>query len=277
MFEVGWCVTLYTTVLAIEFAPVVFERLRLFAPTLFERLYIGRILQLLHVVVVPLVIVGVILSTLHQSSLGSLYLIVPDKLHPLWYSPLLPVFFFLSALAVGLAMTIFESSQSARHFRRQLELPLLVDLGRILTVVLWVYAVLRVQDLYHRGALRLAFQWGYEADLFWLEIGLGLVIPLLLLARRPVRTSANGLYLVSVLVVAGFVTNRLNVSITGMEASAGLRYIPKWTEVAVTASIVALGVVLFGLAARHLGIFAEEARPLPAPEAAPAVAPHAAD
>jgi Ni/Fe-hydrogenase subunit HybB-like protein len=92
-----------------------------------------------------------------------------------------------------------------------------------------------------------------------------------------VRTSANGLYLVSVLVVAGFVTNRLNVSITGMEASAGLRYIPKWTEVAVTASIVALGIVLFGLAARHLGIFAEEARPLPAPEAAPAVAPHAAD
>jgi Ni/Fe-hydrogenase subunit HybB-like protein len=267
MFEVGWCVTLYTTVLALEFAPVVFERLRMRAPS-----------RLLHLIAVPLVIVGVILSILHQSSLGSLYLIVPDKLHPLWYSPLLPVFFFLSALAVGLAMTIFESSMSARHFGRQLELPLLIDLGRILTVLLWVYAVLRVQDLYHRGALRLAFQWSYEADLFWLEMGIGLGLPLLLLARRRVRSSANGLYLVSVLVVAGFVTNRLNVSITGMEAWAGLHYIPKWTEVAVTASIVALGVVLFGLAARHLGIFApEEGSQLAAPEAARAGSSHAAD
>ena len=267
MFEVGWCVTLYTTVLALEFAPVVFERLRLERPS-----------RILHMISAPLVIVGVILSILHQSSLGSLYLIVPDKLHPLWYSPLLPVFFFLSALVVGLAMTIFESSMSARHFGRQLELPLLVDLGRIMTVLLWVYAVLRVQDLYHRSALRLAFQWGYEADLFWLEVGLGLVLPLLLLARRQVRTSANGLYLVSVLVVAGFVTNRLNVGITGMEASAGLRYIPKWTEVAVTASIVALGIVLFGLAARHLGIFAAEAEhKFSSPEGARALSPHAAD
>ena len=191
MFEVGWCVTLYTAVLALEFAPVVFERLRLEKPS-----------RILHMISVPLVIVGVILSILHQSSLGSLYLIVPDKLYPLWYSPLLPVFFFLSALAVGLAMTIFESSMSARHFGRQLELPLLVDLGRMLTVLLWVYGILRVQDLYHRGALRLAFQWRYEADLFWLEVGIGLVLPLLLLARRRVRTSANGLYLVSVLVVA---------------------------------------------------------------------------
>ena len=175
-------------------------------------------------------------------------------------------------------MTIFESSMSARHFGRQLELPLLIDLGRILTVLLWVYAVLRVQDLYHRGALHLAFQWRYEADLFWLEMGIGLLLPLLLLARRQVRSSANGLYLVSVLVVAGFVTNRLNVSITGMEASAGLRYVPKWTEVAVTASIVALGIVLFGFATRHLSIFAaEEERTLPSREAARAVSPHAAD
>jgi Ni/Fe-hydrogenase subunit HybB-like protein len=82
----------------------------------------------------------VILSTLHQSSLGTLYLIVPEKLYPLWYTPLLPVFFFLSAIAVGLAMTIFESSMSSKHFGLQLELPVLQELGRVLVVVLGVYA-----------------------------------------------------------------------------------------------------------------------------------------
>ncbi len=107
-------------------------------------------------------ILGVILSTLHQSSLGTLYLIMPNKLYPFWYSPLLPVFFFISAIGVGLAMTIFESYMSSKYFRRQLELPLLSDLGRILAVVLSVYAVLRFEDLYHRGVLKLVLQPRYE-------------------------------------------------------------------------------------------------------------------
>jgi Ni/Fe-hydrogenase subunit HybB-like protein len=264
MFEVAWCVILYTTVLSLEFAPVVFERLRLEKPQ-----------RILKMVSLPLVIAGVILSTLHQSSLGSLYLIVPEKLHPLWYSPLLPVFFFISAIAVGLAMTIFESWQSARHFGRQLELPLLADLGRILTVALFVYGVLRVQDLYHRDALALAFQPGYEASFFWIEVLLALALPLALLSLRRVRESADGLYAAAILVVLGFVMNRMNVSITGMEAAAGVHYTPKWTELAVTASIIGLGFIIFAFVARHLAIFpAAEGADLPA--AIPA-ASHAAD
>ncbi|HSA92847.1 MAG TPA: Ni/Fe-hydrogenase cytochrome b subunit [Terriglobales bacterium] len=247
MFEVAWCVMLYTTVLSLEFAPVVFERLRLERP-----------MRILRAISIPLVIAGVILSTLHQSSLGSLYLIVPQKLHPFWYSPLLPVFFFISAIAVGLAMTIFESSLSAKHFRRQLELPLLQELGRILMVVLGVYLVLRVQDLYHRGALRMVLEPGYETYLFMLEMALGLVLPLGLLLNRRMRESQGGLYLAAVLVVLGFITNRLNVSITGMEAAAGVHYIPKWTEIAITASIIAIGFFIFALAARYLAIFPEE-------------------
>ena len=104
MFEVAYCVMLYTTVLALEFSPIVLERFHMEKP-----------LKVVRAILIPLVITGVILSTLHQSSLGTLYLIVPTKLYPLWYSPLLPVFFFLSAIAVGLAMTIFESSLSSRH------------------------------------------------------------------------------------------------------------------------------------------------------------------
>src|SRR5689334_14454347 len=105
MFEVAWCVMLYTTVLSLEFAPVLLERLQW-----------TRALKVVKALVVPLVGLGFLLSTLHQSSLGSLYLILPSKLHPLWYSPLLPVLFWLSALSVGLAMIIFESGLSARAF-----------------------------------------------------------------------------------------------------------------------------------------------------------------
>ncbi|HXZ42625.1 MAG TPA: Ni/Fe-hydrogenase cytochrome b subunit [Terriglobales bacterium] len=247
MFEVAWCVMLYTTVLALEFSPIVLERFNLQKP-----------LKVIRGVVIPLVICGVILSTLHQSSLGSLYLIVPEKLYPLWYSPLLPVFFFLSAIAVGLAMTIFESSMSAKHFGRQLELPILQELGRVLVVVLWVYAALRLEDLLNRGVLKLTLRPGYEMYLFWVEMALTLILPLMLLSQRNVRNSAGGLYLASVLVVLGFVTNRLNVSITGMEASAGTHYLPKWTELAVTGAIIAVGFALFGLAAKYLPIFPEE-------------------
>jgi len=251
MFEVAYCVMLYTAVLSLEFAPIVLERFNLQKP-----------LKIIRGVLVPLVIGGVILSTLHQSSLGTLYLIMPEKLHPFWYSPLLPVFFFISAIAVGLAMTIFESSMSAKHFGGQLELPILQELGRVLVVVLSVFGILRFEDLLHRGVLRLMLQPSYEMYLFWLEIALSLILPLALLSQRKIRMSADGLYVAAVLVLLGFVTNRLNVSITGLESSAGMHYIPKWTEVAVTGAIIAVGFALFGLAVKYLPIFpAEESQP----------------
>lgn len=248
MFEVAWCVTLYTTVLALEFAPIAIKPLRQ-----------ERYLRMRHALTIPLVIAGVILSTLHQSSLGSLYLIVPDKLHPLWYTPLLPVFFFVSAVAVGLAMTIFESWMSSKAFHKQLELPLLQTLGRVLLVVLGFYAVLRFEDLLHRGVLHMVLRPGYETDLFYLEVVIGLLLPIALLSFPRIRESASGLYLCAVLVLLGFVTNRLNVSITGMEAAAHVRYVPKWTEMAVTASIIAAGFAIFALAVKYLPIFAESA------------------
>jgi len=247
MFEVAYCVMFYTAVLSLEFAPIVFERLRMERP-----------LRILHAVGIPIVILGVILSTLHQSSLGTLYLIMPEKLYPFWYSPLLPVFFFISAIGVGLAMTIFESYMSSKYFHRQLELPLLTDLGRILAVVLCVYAVLKFEDLYHRGVLKLVLQPRYETWLFLLEIVVGLLLPIVMLFTRRIRESQGGLYLAAVLTVLGFITNRLNVSITGMENAAGLHYVPKWTEMAVTFMMIAGGFALFGLATKYLPIFPEE-------------------
>jgi Ni/Fe-hydrogenase subunit HybB-like protein len=249
MFEVAYCVMLYTTVLSLEFAPIVLERFNWQKP-----------LKIIRGVLVPLVIGGVILSTLHQSSLGSLYLIMPEKLHPFWYSPLLPVFFFISAIAVGLAMTIFESSMSSKYFGRQLELPILQELGRVLVVVLSVFAILRFEDLLHRGVLKALLRPSYEMYFFWLEVSLSVILPLLLLANRRARQTPGGLYLASVMVVMGFITNRLNVSITGLETAAGMHYMPKWTEVAVTGAIIAAGFALFGMAAKYLPIFPTESQ-----------------
>jgi len=247
MFEVAYCVMLYTAVLALEFSPIVLERFNLQKP-----------LKVVRAILIPLVICGVILSTLHQSSLGTLYLIVPGKLHPFWYSPLLPVFFFLSAIAVGLAMTIFESSMSSRHFGLQLELSVLQELGRVLVGVLGVYLVLRVEDLAGRGVLKMTFQPGYQMYLYWLEITLCSILPLILLLQPRIRANPNGLYWSAVLVILGFITNRMNVSITGFEGSTGVRYFPKWTELAVTGMIIAVGFALFGLAVKHLPIFPKE-------------------
>jgi Ni/Fe-hydrogenase subunit HybB-like protein len=253
MFEVAYCVMFYTTVLALEFSPIVLEHFKL-----------KRTLQVVRSLMVVFVILGVLLSTLHQSSLGTLYLIMPNKLHPFWWSPLLPVFFFLSAIAVGLAMTIFESSMSSKYFGRELELPILRELGRVLVVVLALYGILKLEDLYHRGVLKLAFVAGYEQRFFVLEMVLSVIAPLGLLLIPKVRESAQGLYLAAVLTLLGFVTNRLNVTITGVENAVGGRYTPKWTEVVITAMFVALGFAIFGLAAKYLPIFPEEKAHIPA-------------
>lgn len=249
MFEVAWCVTLYTAVLALEFSPMLFERLHWEKP-----------LKIAKAITIPLVILGVMLSTLHQSSLGSLYLIVPHKLHALWYSPLLPVFFFVSAIALGCAMTIFESFLSLRVFRKSLEINLLSQLGKVIVVTLGVYLVLRLQDLGGRHAMGLAFEPTYEGRMFLAEILLGVIAPIILLTIPRIRTNELGLFVSALMVVLGFIMNRLNVSITGIEGASGARYFPSWTELSVTAMIVGIGFVLFGLAVRYLTVFPHEAR-----------------
>jgi Ni/Fe-hydrogenase subunit HybB-like protein len=263
LFEVGWCVTLYSTVLFLEFLPLVFERFRL-----------RRAQRILRTVMIPLVIAGVLLSTLHQSSLGSLFLIMPDKMHPLWYSPLLPLLFYISAIAVGLAMTIFESWHSAKAFGRHLEFPLIQRLSRILAVTIAVYLTMRIVDLHTRNAMSALNSGGFEAWLFILEITL-MAVPMLLLFRARTRRNPPAIYLSSVLFLLGFVAHRLNVSITAFERSTGVSYVPKWTEVAITLAIIAAGFAIFRFAARHLPVFEEEgghalpAAPEPAYRAGP--------
>lgn len=244
MFEIAWCVTLYSTVLALEFSGMVFERLGW-----------QRAVNIQHAITLPLVIMGVILSTLHQSSLGALYLIVPNKLYPLWYTERLPLIFWATAVCAGLGMVIVESRLSARALGRELELPLLRDIGRALLGALGVVIALRARDLFERGVVGLAFKPGYEMWLFQLEVMVGLILPFILLAVPRIRKSANGLYIASLLTVLGFITNRMNVSITGLDRAQGGHYLPAVPEVLVTLMLIALGFTAFNLAAKHLPVY----------------------
>jgi Ni/Fe-hydrogenase subunit HybB-like protein len=246
MFEVGWCVMLYTAVLALEFSPVVFEKFRWRWP-----------LRVMRSLTIVLVVAGVLLSTLHQSSLGSLYLIVPQKMHPLWYSPLLPLLFFISAVGVGLAMTIFESFLSHRAFRKELELDVLTGLARGVILVEVIYLTVRFLDMAGRGTLSFAFHPTREAGLFWAEIFLMSVVPIVIYSVPKFVVHRTWLFWGAVSTVVGLVMNRLNVSITSLEGWGGA-YFPKWQEIVVTAALVATGFAVFEWVARNFPIFPRE-------------------
>jgi Ni/Fe-hydrogenase subunit HybB-like protein len=233
-------------VLFLEFLPVVFEKFGFKKP-----------LRWIHAISVPLMIAGVLLSTLHQSSLGTLYLIAPSKLDALWYTPIMPVLFYVSAICAGLAMTIFESWHSSRAFGRALELPLLSSIGRVLAVGMTFYLWIRMLDIHRRHASGLLWTNRTETWLFWLEIALA-AVPALLLFKSSVRTRPAALYACAVSIVFSFVANRMNVAITGMERSAGVSYIPKWSELAITLSIVAIGFAVFRFVGQYFPIFEAE-------------------
>jgi Ni/Fe-hydrogenase subunit HybB-like protein len=246
MFEVGWCVMLYTTVLALEFSPIIFEKLN------FERPQ-----KIIHSITIPMVLLGVVLSSLHQSSLGSLFLIIPEKVYPLWYSSSLPYLFFTSAVAVGPAMVIIESFLSSRAFHREIEVHILTQIAKVTVVALAVYLVLKIEDINTMKLWQYVFTFNYEGMMYWAEIGLGVILPMLLLISPRVRMNTRGLFVSALLVVMGFVFNRLNVAITSVERSAGANYFPSAIEISITLMIVALGFAIFRLAVKYLPIFPE--------------------
>jgi len=252
MFEVAWCVTLYTAVLALEFSPVVLERFRL-----------QRALRVIKAITIPLVVAGVILSTLHQSSLGSLFLIIPGRMHPLWYSNIIPFLFIISCVAAGLCMTIFESFLSSRAFGREVELPLLSELAKVVVVVLALYFIVRIQDLINRDALKYVFEPGYQSIMFLGEIILGVVVPFFLLLSKRIRTSKVGLFYSSALVLLGFVAHRMNTAITSMEQWPTRTYIPSWQELFITLGLAAAGFVGFSFVARYFDVFNEKSHLVP--------------
>jgi Ni/Fe-hydrogenase subunit HybB-like protein len=203
------------------------------------------------------VILGVILSTLHQSSLGSLFLIIPEKMHALWYTPMLPVLFFVSALAAGIAMTVVESWFSRRAFGKPIETQLLSRLSRASVLVLALYFVLRLRDLAARDALSTVWPLTSISLIFLAELGFGVVLPMILLAFERFRQSPRRLAAAQGLVVLGFIFHRMNVAITSVEAATGRSYLPSIPEFLISAGLVAVGMTIFVLACRYLPVFPE--------------------
>jgi Ni/Fe-hydrogenase subunit HybB-like protein len=249
LFEVGWCVMLYLTVLALEFFPVPAEDFSVLA----------RLRRFLIKLRIPLVILGIMLSTLHQSSLGSLFLTMPYRLHPLWYSPLLPVLFFISAVGLGLLMVIFESHFTAYLYRRKPETNLLGPLGIAARWVLVIYLVLRFGDLAVRGQLHYLASGGWLTGLFWVEIALLALIPLGLLSLPQFKLRSSWQWATSAIGVFGVVLDRIDVGGLADLSRGNRLYLPAWTEIAVSLGIVAAATLVFLFMIEHFKIW--EQRP----------------
>jgi Ni/Fe-hydrogenase subunit HybB-like protein len=249
LFEVALAVMLYTLVLLLEFSPAIFERLGWNAP-----------LKAIRSIQIPLVVIGIAISTGHQSSLGSMLLLAPEGLHPLWYTPILPILFFISAVAVGPAMVIIEAAISANVFGHKLETSVLSGLAKAIPWILGVYLVAKIADLAVRGNLGLVFSAGFPITaLWWGEIIVGVILPIILLSMRRVRESRKGVFIGALLVVLGLIFNRFNASMFALAMRPGYAYVPNWMEVGISAGIVAWGILLIWLANTFLPVVADHA------------------
>ncbi len=254
LFEVSWCVMLYTTVLALEFSPALIEKLPWAKP---RELY----LRWHHSILIALVLAGTLLSSMHQSFLGGLYLITKGRLDPLWYTPYLTTMFYLSAIPAGLAVTIMAIYLCVRSLNVRVDMSILSDVSKVIAPLLAMWGVFRFVDLTSRDAIGYLWMWREETLLFWLEIALLVIIPLILLNQPKVRQNPQYLYGTCAVVVMGFITNRLNVSITALQASSGIYYVPKWTEFAATLATIAAAVVAFHYAIVYLDILPKNPPP----------------
>jgi len=241
------CIMTYTTVLTFEFAPALIEKL----PWKPLR---DTVLRLHHKILIAVVLAGVLLSSMHQSYLGGLYLIAPGKVHPLWYSQFMHSMFYLSALPAGLALTVFAIYLCMRSLNVRVDFTILSDCGRMIQFLLILFALFKTLDLIVNHAIGYAFQWTPEAGYFWLEMALFVIIPVALLSRQSVRSNPEKLYLTCAVVIAGFMVDRLNVSINSLQSAMGSHYVPKWTELASSVMVVAVAIVAFRYAVMYLDI-----------------------
>ena len=250
MFLVAWHFALYIGAQALEFAPAVFEWLDL-----------RRLHRIVERMTIWVTIIGAIVATGHQSALGGLFLIAPDKLHPLWYSPMLPLFFFISSIVAGISMVIVESTLSHRVFRTQLRHEhearlnnLTLGLAKAGSAVLFAYFWLKVAGIAAGNG------WGYLTSglglWFLVEILVFVLLPSYLFLLASQRGSVKLARLTALLAVLGIVVNRINVSIVAFNWQLEA-YVPRWTEVVITISIVTALVLSFRWVVNRMPILRE--------------------
>ena len=244
MLEVAWCVMAYIGVLFVEFAP-----------TALERFGLKNVQQKLSKVMFLVIAVGILLPTMHQSSLGTMAVVAGNQISPLWQTQLLPPLFLISALLMGYAIVPFESILASMGLRRPLETDLLAKLTKVMLVVTGFYLLLRFGDLLWRGALGLAFVGALDSYMFWFE-NLLFVIPILLLAKPANRNSPRLIFLSAIsLLLAGSIY-RINTYLVGYHPVAGgtWHYFPSMGEIMVTVGIFSLEVMLYLIVVKTLPV-----------------------
>lgn len=254
LFEVGICVMIYLTVLYIEFLPIVTERFigKVNLPGFLSSLnkIVDKFLRLLDrglsKTMFIFIIAGVVLSTLHQSSLGTLMVIAGSKMHPLWQTPILPLLFLLSAVAVGFPMVIFESLIASRSLKLKPEMHILSKLGAMMAPLLGLYLAFKIGDMFIRETFDYLTEINTASTMFTVEILFGVVIPLRMLLSPKVLKSPILLFTASALVVAGVLINRINNFIVAYTPPyATESYFPSIGEISVTIGFVAILVLLY--------------------------------
>lgn len=247
MWVVAIHVVLYTTTLATESSPMIFEKLNMTGA-----------LRAVEKIMVPIVLFGILLSVLHQSSLGAVYLIVPGKLSPLWYHPWLPTLFLISAIMMGLSMVSLESIISGKAFGHRPGKDILAGLARGCLITTVIYLTLKIYFLATGPGIGAAFTGAMEANMYLLEMAVGVLAPLALLFRKSTLADENRILMVNILVVAGVLINRMNVSIFGVyrsQAATGMGYFPSVMEFLVTLAFIAVAIVGFKVSVKYLRVF----------------------
>ena len=253
LFEVAACVALYLTVLFIEFSPSALEWLGL-----------KRARNIVIKLTMLLTILGVILSTLHQSSLGALFLVVPSKLHPLWYSHYLPIYFFTTAVIAGLSMVICESTLSYRYFKDKMDAhhlaakdELVLAFGKAAAWVLAGYFVIKVMGIAADNT------WHYLATGYgaWFLVELlGFVaLPAFLYAVGVRDKNANLVRWTGAWTVLGIIVNRFNICLIAFnwQLPSSERYFPSWMEIGISVFIVTVGLLAFRFIVTRMPILYE--------------------
>ena len=254
LFEVGICVMMYVTVLYIEFLPVVTERfigkVNLKGYLSFFNKPLEKLLRILdkglNKTIFIFIILGVVLSTLHQSSLGTLMVIAGSKMHPLWQTPVLPLLFLLSAISVGFPMVIFESITASKSLGLKKEMEVLSPLGYTVAPLLGIYLAFKIGDMFIRETFVYLTELNTASIMFTIEVVVGIIIPLRMFLSKKVLKTPSLLFTASALVIFGVLLNRINNFVVAYTPPYSFgSYFPSIGEISVTVGFVALLVLLY--------------------------------
>ena len=248
LFEISWCVLLYTTVLAIEVSPYLFERIGWNFPVR----WFFRVLTLV-------TIIGVTLSSLHQSTLGTLYLNMPHRLNALWYTPLLPVMFFTSSILAGLSVAMLAYLAATRIAHQQVRPETVAALGKGIVIMGVVYATLKVGEIAVAGEMRSLLSFDAMSLLWWAEIVVGVFIPIILLVTPSLRARPLTAWVAPLFVILGIGLNRFDATLFAQKAIGTASYVPHLLEWVSTIGILAAAALAWYLGVRLLVIFDSKA------------------